>query len=131
MTSSITTRPFARGLLGVAALVLLAGGVLHARAFSGAVSVLAAVDMSHFYSGSFKALWLIDSATLVSLAALFVFGVVRPRALTRWALIFLSLIPAATSVLIYTFVGPFFPAHLLITAAVAVLVAGLNWQVSQ
>jgi hypothetical protein len=129
MTSSITTRSFARGLLGVAALVLLAGGVLHARAFSGAVSVLAAVE-PHFYSGSFKALWLIDSATLVSLAALFVFGVVRPRVLTRWALIFLSLIPAATSVLIYTFVGPFFPAHLLLAAAAAVLVAGLNWQVS-
>ena len=120
-------RPFARVLLAVAALVLLAGGVLHARAFGGAASVLAAAPMSHFYSGSFKALWLIDSATLVSLAALLTFGVVRPRVLTRWALIFLALIPAATSVLIYTFVGSFFPAHLLIAAAAAILVAGFNW----
>jgi hypothetical protein len=86
--------------------------------------------MPQFYSGSFKALWLIDSATLVSLAALLIFVVVRPNAATRWVLVFLALIPTATAALIYAFVGPFFPAHMFVTAAVAVAVAGFMWHVA-
>ena len=123
-------KPLARVLLAVAALLLLVGGVLHAIAFSGALSVLSTDPMPPFYSGSFKALWLIDSATLVSLAALLVFVVVRPNAATRWVLVFLALIPTATAALIYAFVGPFFPAHMFVTAAIAVVVAGSMWHVA-
>ena len=123
-------KPLARVLLAVAALLLLVGGVLHAIAFSGALSVLSTDPMPKFYSGSFKALWLIDSATLVSLAALLVFVVVRPNAATRWVLVFLALIPTATAALIYAFVGPFFPAHMFVTAAIAVVVAGSMWHVA-
>jgi len=118
----------ARALLVVASALLLVGGVLHAVAFNGAVSVLAAAPMPPFYSGSFKALWLIDSATLVSLGGLLLFIAVRPGLASGWALAVLALIPGATAALIYAFVGAFFPVYMLITAAVAVLVAGLKWR---
>ena len=119
-----------RVLLLVAAALLLVGGVLHAAAFSGAVSVLSAVSMPPFYSGSFKGLWLSDSATLVSLAILFGFIAVRPGSVTRWVLVLAALIPAATAVLIYAFVGLFFPVYMLVAAAVAVLAAGVMWRVA-
>ena len=123
-------KPFARVLLLVAAALLLIGGVLHAAAFGGAVSVLSAVSMPPFYSGSFKGLWLIDSATLVCLAILFGFIAVRPGSVTRWVLVLAALIPAATAALIYTFVGPFFPVYMLAAATLAVLAAGVIWRVA-
>ena len=122
------TNPFPRLLLLVAALLLLAGGVLHARAFGGALAALSSVSLPHFYSGSFKALWLIDSATLVTVAALLVYIAARPGSVTRWVLIGLALIPAATAVLIYSFVGPFFPVYVFVTAAVAVAASGAIWK---
>ena len=121
---------FARVLLLVAAALLLIGGVLHAAAFGGAVSVLSGVSMPPFYSGSFKGLWLIDSATLVSLAVLLGFIATRPGSATGFVLVLVALIPAATAVLIYTFVGPFFPVYMLVVAAVAVLAAGVMWRVA-
>jgi Na+/H+ antiporter NhaC len=42
-------------------------------------------------------------------------------------LIFLALFPAATALLIYTFVGAFFPVYMLAAAAAAVIAAGLQW----
>jgi hypothetical protein len=122
-------KPFPRVLLAVSAVLLFLGGLLHAVAFNGALAVLSSASMPAFYSGSFKALWLIDSATLISLACLFAFIVVRPSVVTRWVLVLLALIPAATAIFIYTFVGPFFPAHMFIAAAVAVVAAGLKWRV--
>jgi hypothetical protein len=120
-------KPFARVLLAFAALLLFVGGLLHAIAFNRALSVLSAAPMPRFYSGSFKALWLIDSATLVSLAGLFTYIAARPSAATRWVVVLLALIPAATAILIYGFVGAFPPAYLFIAAAAAVVVAGREW----
>ena len=120
-------KPFAQVLLVFAALLLFTGGVLHAIAFTGASSVLLAAPIPPFYAGSFKALWLIDSATLVSLAGLFSFIALRPKVASRWVLILLALFPAATALLIYTFVGAFFPVYMLAAAAIAVVAAGLQW----
>jgi hypothetical protein len=119
-----------RVLLSLSALLLSAGGVLHARAFNGALGVLTDSPMPSFYSGSFKALWLIDSATLVSLGALLIYVVVRPDSVTRPVVYFLALIPIGTAALIYTFVGSFLPAHVFVTAAILMLVAGSLWRPS-
>lgn len=118
---------FPRFLLAFSALVLVAGGLLHAKAFGGAVSALSAVDLSPFYANSFKALWLIDSATLITLAAVFGFIAARPALATRWIVVLLALIPAATAVLIYTFVGGFLPVYMLAIAAVAAIFGGLQF----
>lgn len=117
-----------RVLLATAAVLLFAGGALHATAFGAAAASLSNAALPAFYAGSFKALWLIDSATLVCLGGLFAFICARPGIATRPVLVFLALIPAATAVLIYLFVGPFFPAHMLAAAAAAVVLAGLLWR---
>jgi hypothetical protein len=117
-----------RILLSLSALLLSAGGVLHALAFKGALTALSTNPMPSFYSGSFKALWLIDSATLVSLSALLAYAVVRPHSVARPVVILLALIPMATAALIYTFVGPFLPAHVFVVATVLMLAAGSMWR---
>jgi hypothetical protein len=115
-----------RLLLALSALVLFAGGLVHARAFGKALSALAAVSLPPFYANSFKALWLIDSATLIALAVVFSFIAVRPTAATRWVVVLLALIPAAIAALVYIFVGGFFPVYMLTAAAVMALVGGLR-----
>jgi len=64
-------RSLRRLLLGFSAVTLAAGGFMHAAAFERALSAVAASNLGSFYTQSFKALWLIDSATLLTLAIIF------------------------------------------------------------
>ena len=116
-----------RILLAFTAVALLFGGVVHANAFNKAVTALSAVSLPAFYANSFKALWLIDSVTLISLAVLFAVIAVWPSLVTRWIVILLAIIPAGTAALIYNFVGSFFPAHLLAVCTVLTIIAGLQF----
>jgi len=108
-----------RLLLGFSAVILVVGGIMHARAFERALSAVVASNLGSFYAQSFKALWLIDSATLLTLAIIFGLGAARPCAVSRVVLILLACIPAFTAVFQYLFIGTFVPAHMLLLAAVA------------
>ncbi len=116
--------PF-RLLLGGSSLILALGGPAHASAFNKAAVLLAAANLPPFYAGSFKALWLADSSTLLTLAVTFALIAVRPAAASRPVVLLLALIPAATAGLVYCFVGSFLAAHLLMAAALAAFAAGL------
>jgi hypothetical protein len=111
--------PVPRLLLGSSAVILAFGGFMHANAFERALTALAASNLEAFYSKSFKALWLIDSATLLILASIFGLAAIRPGALSRGAIVLLACIPAATALFLYMFIGTFVPAHMLLLAAVA------------
>jgi hypothetical protein len=113
-----------RLLLAVSALICALGGVMHARAYRRAVQEIAAVALPPFYAGSFRALWLIDSATLIALAALFGLIAARPAFAAPAVLIVLAFIPGATAVLVYGLVGPFPPVYMLMTAAIMTAAAG-------
>jgi len=102
-----------RFLLAISSLLSAAGGAVHAAAFRRALAAIAASDLPRFYAGSSKGLWLADSATLFILAAIFALIAVRPSIATRPLLILVSLIPAATAFMLYTFLGNFFAGHLL------------------
>ena len=112
-----------RILLGIASLIMLVGGVVHARAFVRFDAALAATSLPSFYASSARGLWLIDSSTQVILAAAFGWMALRPDAATPVVVALLGLIPAATAALIYLFVGNFIAGHLLAAAAVAALIA--------
>jgi hypothetical protein len=103
-------------LCGSAALLAL-GGVMHTRAFGKAAAAAASSSLPPFYGSSFQALWLIDSATLLVLAAIFALLAARPAHASGAAIVLLSLIPGATAFLLYRFMGSFLPAHLLLTAS--------------
>ncbi|HEY3052760.1 MAG TPA: hypothetical protein VGK04_05155 [Thermoanaerobaculia bacterium] len=73
-----------------------------------------------------EALWLGDSATLLIVAVFFAAIAARPSMATRPALILVALIPAATAILIYMFVGNFYAGHLLLGASAAALLASVR-----
>jgi hypothetical protein len=114
-----------RLLLALSALILALGGLMHSRAFDGAVTAVASSDLPAFYGRALQALWLIDSATLLTLAVVFAAVAVAPALASRPVVVLLALLPAATALLLYRYLGSFLPAHLLIGAATAAAVGGL------
>jgi uncharacterized membrane protein len=114
-----------RLVLALSAFVFAVGGLLHARAFHGAEAAIGRANLPSIYARDFKALWLADSTTLLTVAAFFVIAALRPAASTKTLLLLVSVIPAATAVLIYVFVGNFYAGHLLLGAAVAGAVAAV------
>lgn len=119
------TNPLPRFLLVISAAILLFGGAVHARAFKNTVAAVAASNLPAFYANALKALWLIDSATLVTLGIVFGLIAARPVMTSGSVVSLLALIPAATAVLLYYFIGVFVPAHLLLAAAALAFFAGL------
>jgi hypothetical protein len=114
-----------RFLLGASGAMLALGGLMHARAFDRAAATVASSNLPAFYANSLKALWLIDSATLFLLALLLGLIAARPAVAAGTVLVLLALIPATTAALLYTFMGMFLPAHILLAAAILTAVAGV------
>jgi len=112
-------------LLAFASALSAAGGALHAAAFGKALTVIGASNLPRFYGGSSKGLWLADSATLFILAAIFGLIAARPAMATGPLVMLVALIPAATAVLLYVFLGNFFAGHLLMAIAALAFGAGM------
>jgi hypothetical protein len=115
--------PVPRILLGISAAILALGGLMHARAFPKTLAALASSNLEPFYANSLRALWLIDSATLLTLGLVFFAIAAKPRLASRLVVALLALIPLATAVLLYRFIGNFVAAHMLVTSAAAALIA--------
>ena len=115
-----------RFVLALCSVLLAFGAYAHAKAFRGAAFAIDNAGLASVYAKDCKALWLADSATLGIIALFFALGAARPSLATRLSLIAVALIPAATAVLIYIFVGPFYAGHLLLATAIAAIVAA--WQ---
>ena len=99
---------------------------MHASAFK---KMLAAVDLSNlqpFYGNSLKGLWLIDAATLISLAIVFAVIAAQPALASKYVIVLLAIVPAVTAFFLYQFIGNFLPAHMLLAAAITAVVAGLR-----
>lgn len=121
----ITCTP--RFLLFFSSLLSAVGGAIHAAAFRKALAAIDASNLPHFYAASSKGLWLTDSATLFILAAVFGTIAARPTMATRPVVLLVALIPAATAILLYTFLGNFPAGHLLLAIAVLTFFAGLQF----
>lgn len=111
-------------LLLISAVILAVGGLMHARAYGATAEAVAASNLPAFYGSSLKALWLIDSATLIALALAFFLVARRPDMGAGALIMILALIPAATAAMLYTFIGVFLPAHLLLASALLAALAG-------
>ena len=120
----MTTRA-QRFLLAFSSLLMTMGGASHAAAFNRTLAAVTASNLPPFYGGSLKLLWLADSASMFILAALFGLIAALPTTATRPVVLLLALIPTATAVLVYTFLGNFFAGHILMVTAAAVFFAGL------
>jgi hypothetical protein len=116
-----------RLLLAASSLLSAAGGAIHAIAFRKALVAIDASDLPHFYGASSKGLWLADSATLLIIGVIFGLIAARPLTVARPFVFLVALIPAATAILLYTFIGKFFAAHLLLTIAGLALLGGFQF----
>jgi hypothetical protein len=125
IAAMVTRTP--RFLLAFSSLLSAVGGTIHAAAFKKALTAIDASDLPHFYGASSKGLWLADSATLFILAAIFALIAARPSMAARPFVVLVALIPAATAILLYTFLGNFVAGHLLLTIAALAFLAGLQF----
>jgi hypothetical protein len=112
-----------RLLLAAAAAIFAFGGFMHLLAFlSKASGAIEGSNLGVFFAKEMKVLWLADSTTLIALAIIFVIIAAQPRFATKPVVASLALIPAATTALLYSFLGPFYAAHILLAATVMVIV---------
>jgi hypothetical protein len=114
-----------RWLLFVAAVLLLFGAAMHTVAFPRTVTAATASNLPIFFSQSLKALWLIDSVTLIVLGTAFALVAVRPALASGMMLALVALVPLGTAILLYAFLGSFIPAHLLLLAGALSFAAGV------
>jgi hypothetical protein len=115
-----------RWILLFAAFLLLLGAIMHTSAFPRTQSAVAgASNLAPFFGQSLKALWLIDSVTLLTLAGIFSLAALSPKSISGLLIALLALVPVGTAVLLYVFLGRFAPAHLLLLAGLLALTAGL------
>jgi hypothetical protein len=115
-----------RLFLAVAAAIFAIGGGLHAVAYLTSASPrIDGANVKGLFGAQLKVLWLADSTTLLALALLFGFIAARPNSISRPALLMVAVVPAATTALLYVFLGPFYAAHLLLLATALVVAAGL------
>jgi hypothetical protein len=114
-----------RWLLIVAAVLLLFGAAMHTLAFPRTMAAATASNLPGFFSQSLKALWLIDSVTLIVLGVVFALVAVRPALASGIVVALVALVPLGTAILLYTFLGWFIPAHLLLLAGALSFAAGV------
>jgi hypothetical protein len=114
-----------RVLLLLSATLLAVGGWTHAAAYHKAREAVAGSNLPAFFGNALNALWLMDSSGMFVLAAVCLVIAIRPAAATGPVIILLGLIPAATAVLLYLFIGRFSGAHILLATALAMVIAGV------
>jgi hypothetical protein len=119
------TNRLPRSLLAACAAILFFGGLKHAIAFNRAVSAVASSDLPIYYANAFKTLWLIDSTMLIGLAVVFGLIAAKPAVAAGSVIVLLALMPAVAATLLYTFLGSFLPAHVLLATAAITVIAGL------
>lgn len=116
-----------RLLLAFSAVLLAIGAWIHTSAFNKMSAAVANSDLIPFAAKSLRILWLEDSVILLVLAIVFAMIAALPFAASRWVIVLLALIPAATAALVYFFLGNFIAGHLLLTAAAAAILGGLQY----
>jgi hypothetical protein len=114
-----------RAFFITAALVLATGAVMHASAFQEIQEALFVSNLTPFAANSLKVLWLADSATCLLIAVFFGSLAVNSSGASHFAAIVVALIPAATAVMIYIFIGSFVGGHLLLAASLSAIAGTL------
>lgn len=115
-----------RLLLALSGLALLVAGVIHARAFPGALAAVAASNLAPFYAAALKALWLGDSATLTAASLLLAAVAARPSRAARPMVFLVAALVVVLALLLYRYMGNFPPGHLLLAAATGAALGGMG-----
>jgi hypothetical protein len=119
-------KPKSRILLALAVLIFGFGAAMHAYAYFAKTSwEITASNLRPLLASEFRVLWLADSTTLSAMAVVCAFLTIRPTAASGTVVALLALVPAATTALLYGFLGPFYAGHLLLVGSIMTLLAGV------
>jgi hypothetical protein len=116
-----------RILLAFSAILLAIGAWIHTSAFNKMSAAVAKSDLIPFAAKSLRILWLEDSLVLLVLAIAFAVIAAWPSVATKWIIVLLALIPAATAALVYYFAGTFIAGHILLAAATLAILGGFQY----
>ncbi len=114
-----------RILLGLAALIFAVGAFIHTSAFGRMSAGVAKSDLAPFFANGFRTLWLMDSWVQVILALVFAFVAIKPPAANKTIVVLIALIPLATALAIYQFIGNFIGGHIFLIGAGSAIVGAL------
>jgi len=113
-----------RALLWLAAVLLAVGAAAHAAAFGRASGVIGRSGLPAFYAGTYRVFWIADSTTMMIGGTIYAAVAIRPSPANGHLVALLALIYVAIAILIYSFIGGFFAAHMLMAASAAACLAG-------
>src|ERR1043166_1131622 len=118
-------KSFSRILLAFSALVFALGAWIHTSAFGRMSAAVAKSDLPAFFGNGFRTLWLQDSAIQIFFTIVFAFVAWRPAAATRSIILLVALLPMATAIFVYHFIGSFIGGHLFLAGSTAAILGAL------
>jgi hypothetical protein len=118
-------KTLSRILLAISALIFAVGTWIHTSAFGRMSAGVAKSDLPAFLGNGFRTLWLMDSSVQVVLAIVFALAAMKPTMATKPLILLIALIPLATAIFIYHFIGNFIGGHIFLTGGVAAILGGL------
>jgi hypothetical protein len=113
----------ARWLIMIGSLLMLVGAILHVYGYTFAMPRVAATNAGPEIVNVFKALWWSFSVTGIVLCPVIIWASRLPRG--RGLVLLCTVIPAATSVLMFCFLGVFIGSIILSLATLLLLVGGI------
>jgi hypothetical protein len=114
-----------RVLLAFSAIVFAFGAYIHTSAFGRMSDAVAKSDLPPFFGNGFRTLWLMDSSVQIALALIFAVVAIKRNAATRSIVVLIALVPLATAVFIYHFIGNFIGGHIFLAGGLAAVLGGL------
>jgi hypothetical protein len=114
-------KTLSRILLFLSAFLFAFGAWIHTSAFGKVSAAVAKSDLVDFFGKGFKTIWLMDSSVQVILAIVFAFVAIRPNAATKPIVVLIALIPLATAIFAYYFIGNFIAGHLFLVGSLAAI----------
>jgi hypothetical protein len=114
-----------RVLLAFSAIVFAFGAYIHTSAFGRMSDGVTKSDLPAFLANGFRTLWLMDSSVQIILAIVFALVAIRPTAATKPIVLLIALIPLATAVFIYHFIGNFIGGHLFLAGSLSAILGAL------
>lgn len=120
---SLRSQTTSRSLLVLSAIILAAGAIMHGIAYRKASAIVEQSTLSSFFQAAFKGLWLGESLGFLTLALALACIATSPRLAATPLVLILALMPLGCAVALFSTMGGFFAAYLMLLAAALMLLA--------
>lgn len=112
-----------RWALVMSGAILATGASMHGLAYRKASAIAEQSTLPPFFQAAFKGLWLGDSLSFLTLALVLVCIAASPRLASTPLILLLALVPLGCAVSMFSTMGGFFGAYVMLVAAAAAFLA--------